>query len=392
MLSLKSIQRIALCIFFFSINFEVYDPTGQGFLSVSKITGLFYFATIIPESNLFFKVKYIEKYLKILWIFFSYLCFISFLNINSEDYSYFDFSIFQNIILFWLLVNHERKEAGILQTGFLFFAIGSVCLAILFKLGIGVEYSSDARVSLFGDNENTVGIRMAVSILIFLTLIIQKTTHIGKLRYVFICFIPIMLLLMANTGSRGSFLSLGLSFIIATLLIKTKKVISKIAILLIALFLGIFLWNFIMQIDVLKYRLQLAEAGDLAGRQDIWYHILPLIKDHPFFGVGTTGYSYFANRVFGHVSSPHNVILEILAYSGIFGLILYLVLWLLLIKEAFRNYVKKGSILPFILFIPMAILLISGQILYTKLGWVIFAFAASRIFYNKVCHDNRYGV
>ena len=48
--AIKQVQRFALYLFFFSINFEVWDPFNtDGFFSVSKLTGLIYLFTIIPQ-------------------------------------------------------------------------------------------------------------------------------------------------------------------------------------------------------------------------------------------------------------------------------------------------------------------------------------------------------
>ena len=92
---MKKLQRIALLIFFFSINFEVYDPfhTG-GIFSVSKLTGYIYLFMMIPliirntTSN---KIKHLLS--PVLVFFFGLLTLVSILIsiLLHTDFSIFPF-------------------------------------------------------------------------------------------------------------------------------------------------------------------------------------------------------------------------------------------------------------------------------------------------------------
>ena len=132
-----------------------------------------------------------------------------------------------------------------------------------------------------------------------------------------------------------------------------------------------------MQSEILIQRLlQSAEGGDLAGRDVIWRALLALIYDNPIFGVGKTGYAYFTQINFGGLTSPHNVLLEVVCYTGLFGLILYLTFLFRIGKSAFINFKVSGMLLPCLLLIPVAGFILSGQLLGVKIGWVIFAYVA----------------
>jgi O-antigen ligase len=130
-----------------------------------------------------------------------------------------------------------------------------------------------------------------------------------------------------------------------------------------------------MQSEVLKFRLlQSTQEGDLSGREIIWQTVLHLIKRSPILGVGNTGYAYFMQTNFGSVTSPHNVILEVLCLTGITGLFLYLIFLYRIFKISLNRYKMDGFLLPLMLIIPILGLLFSGQILAVKIGWVIFAY------------------
>jgi O-antigen ligase len=372
------IQRIALYLFFFSINFEVWDPLNTGgYFSLSKLTGLIYFATIIPRLKTFTSIGTISYFMLPVWLFFLLLTVVSCFNINSMSSNFFHFSIFQNIILFLILVLHAREEPSVLEKGMLCFAFGSICLTLLYMAGIGIEYTA-GRVSLFGDNENAIGLRMCISMTILLLAIFQNSLNLGKIRYLFIVPVPLMLHVLFQTGSRVATLAFGMAFIMSVLLFKTKKIWHKISVLVgggIALFSG---WLYMLQSESLIQRfLRTAEEGDLAGRDVIWQQLISLIMSDPIFGVGITGYTNFTHTVFGRYVSPHNVLIEILCYTGFVGLIIYLLFLFRIFKSGYQSYRANGLILPMVLWFPILGMLLSGQMLYTKIGWISLAYIAS---------------
>lgn len=375
---MRRLQRLALFIFFFSINFEVWDPFNtNGFFSISKLTGYVYLITMIPLLIHISTTNTIKYIIKPILIFFGLLTLVSIININTSSYSFFDFSIFQNIVLLWILMYHEQYQPLVLEKGIFSFALGSVILALLFNAGIGIDYEG-GRVSIFGDNQNNVGMRMSISIIILLTILLQNRLQLGKFRYLLLTPIPLMLTLMAESGSRLAFISFILSFIIGGFLFKTRKIWTKAMIMVIGTLAFIAIWQFLLQNEILSIRLlQSVQEGDISERDIIWQRLLPLVKNNPIFGVGKTGYAFFAQATFGQATSPHNVILEVLCLTGIIGLIIYLIFLYRVFKRIFNLYRTEDLLLPLLLTLPIFGLLLSGQILYVKIGWVIFAYIAS---------------
>jgi len=382
---IKQIQRITLYLFFFSINFEVWDPFNtNGFFSISKLTGFIYLLTIIPQIHAFNRTDTIKPILLPIWFFFAILTLVSLINVNIISYGFLDFTIFQNIFLFWFLINHERKDPLVLEKGLLSFSLGSVALVLLFYAGIGIEYNG-GRVSIFGDNQNTIGLRMSISMAILILTTAQNKLKLGKTRYLLLLPIPIMLLLMGETGSRVAFISFALIFVTGVVLFKSKRIWGKISTFSIGSIALIYSWVFLVQSETLAQRLLRSyEEGDLAGRDVIWKGLYPIIEDNPMLGVGKTGYDYITNINFGRWVSPHNVILEVLCYTGVIGLIIYLLFLFRVLKKGYQNYKTEGLLLPLLLIIPVLGMLVSGQILGVKIGWVIFAYiVGSSVFKPK---------
>lgn len=386
---MKHIQRIALYLFFFSINFEVWDLFYPGHIfSISKLTGYFYFLTMVPLFKTFSTNVDLKSILTPLLIFFGLLTLVSLFHIKSTYYNFFDFSIFQNIILFYVLFNHERIDPLILEKGLLSFSLGSVAIAILFMAGIGIEYIG-GRVRFIGENSNDTGICTSISMIILFLAVFQNRLKLGKMRFLLLTPIPIMMKLMAETGSRVAAISFILAFTVGVLLFKTKKLRSKILLLSVGAIIFISGWQFLMQVEVLKLRLfQTIQEGDLANRNLIWNELLPLIHSNPIFGVGVTGYEYFAQRTFKELISPHNVILEVLCLTGFVGLGIFLIFLHKVFKISYRKYISGGLLLPLIILIPILGLLASGQLLNAKIGWSIFAYIASPLILNQKMREN----
>jgi len=351
---------------------------------VAKLSGFIYLATIVPQLFTFLRVGGYGRFLKPIWIFFFLLLVMSALNANALFPQVFDRTIFQNIIVFWIIINHERKEPGILEKGFLSFAAGSVVLSVLFYSGIGISYI-DNRLSIFGDNQNIVGMRMCLSMVILGVNVGQNRLEMGMSRFLLLLPLPVMFHLMTATQSRVSLVSFVMVLFIGFVLFKTRRVLGKLIVLTIGGVVFFVLWFTIENTDVVQIRIfQSIVEGDLSGREDIWEVILPLIKENLLFGVGRTGYNYFTQSTWGVVKSPHNVIFEVIAFTGLLGLVFFLSFYIRIIVVSIRVYQNSGMLLPLLLMVPIFGLLLSGQLIDVKIFWVIMAYVVSCLGCNEV--------
>ena len=369
----SGVQNFTLYCFCFFINFQELKIFDLDFLSIPKIAGMLYFVTTLPTINKFLGVIKIKFILLPIGIFFAWLTIINVLNVNEKLFNFFNFSLFQNILLFWFLINHSRRDPLILEKALLSLAVGSIVLALLYKAGIGVDYTELGRISMFGDNENIIGFRMAISIFIIVLGVLQNRLELGWYRFLLLLPLPIMLELMAETGSRAAIIAFILAILIGGILYNTKNLWAKISIIIIISIVLVYFSLLIMKSEILMLRLlQSYEEGDLAGRDIIWQSLIPTIENNLIFGIGETGYA----KLFGN-ASPHNVFLEILCYTGVLGLILYLNFLYKICIRAYKCLKSSGNMLPLLLLLPIFGFLFAGQILTQKLGWVIFAYIIS---------------
>ncbi len=388
---MAGIQRIFLYIFFFSMNFEVWDPFGtNGYFSISRLTGLAYFLVMIPSIIRFKTSDAMKPIIITIWIFFGLLLVMNGIHTDSLGEYFFDFTYFQNIVLFWILINHEQIDPKVLEKGLFAFALGSITLALLFYNGIGIEYSA-GRVSIFGDNQNIIGLRMCISITILFITIIRNNLQLNKARYLLLITIPVMLGLMVETGSRHAVLAFLMVFIAGLFLFKTQKQWWKIVAFFVGIITVLLIYQYILQNEVLRTRLlQSIYEGNLSNRDVIWKSIIPIIKDNPILGIGQSGYAAYCQIIWGVYTSPHNVILEVLVFTGITGLMIYFYFLFLIFKRSWHIYQKDGLLLPLLLLLIAYSMIVISHILEVKIGWAIFAYAAGSSFLNPEPEEEIY--
>jgi len=375
---MKSLRRLAHFVFFFSINFEVWDPLNtNGLFSIAKLTGYIYLITMLPELFSFITKKENRAFINPLILYFAILTVVNLFNIDASLSNFFNLTIFQNIVLFYILINHEQEDPNIFEKGMLSFAMGSFVLAILYNMGIGVEISENGQVSIFDDNQNSIGLRSCVASIILIHNILINPLKMGYSRFLLLIPLPLIFELLAVSASRSAILAFIIALIAGGFLTKTGKIWVKFIVLLIAVGFLFIIINLLLQHEVFRMRLMSTIwEGDLSGRDIIWRNIFPLILDNPLFGVGTVGYETYSFMVFGELKSPHNVFLEILCYTGITGLTVYLVFLYRIFMRSFHLYRQTKIILTILLLIPIFASLASGQILNVKIGWLIFAYIA----------------
>ena len=370
----NKIQRISLYIFLFSINYDMWDLSGGAVFSITKLTGIIYVLSIAPQLKWYLNPVNITQYLRPLIILFGLLTILILINQNYYNKTIIDFSLLQNIILFWIILNHIRKQPDIMTKGLLSYGFGGITLAIIYYLGIGISIKQ-GRVSIFGENENAIGLTMCIGLIIMIYYVVNKNILLKKYKILISFLIITMFILMLKTGSRVAILSFFLAIISMITLLRSKNFKNKIFLFIITSVIFYMLWQYIIVDTMLMNRIILTyENGNIAGREIIWMKVFSIMKNNPIFGVGQTGYELYSEYLFGRARSPHNVFLEIMCYTGVVGLLFFLVFIYRSIKSAILYYKSTYDSLALLLCIPMLGILLSGQMLNRKICWVIFAY------------------
>src|SRR5690606_9970615 len=113
----------------------------------------------------------------------------------------------------------------------------------------------------------------------------------------------------------------------------------------VGIIIGILIMNYVLSSEILYQRLVASiKEQDLSDRNIIWQTLIPLINNNVFFGVGLTGYELYCFKVFGRIISPHNVIIEVLCYTGIIGLLSYSWLLYKIAQVSWQKYRLNGDL------------------------------------------------
>ncbi|ESU27263.1 hypothetical protein FLJC2902T_19660 [Flavobacterium limnosediminis JC2902] len=135
------------------------------------------------------------------------------------------------------------------------------------------------------------------------------------------------------------------------------------AYLLMAIFLGIFFYFFVIE----KFIADLTLEGVLSDpRVDIYIKNLNYFLNHPFCGIGIAG----SANIVGEYQSAHNIFLEIAAEFGIIGLIPFLGMVVLLFDKFLKN---KNFLFSYLWLYSFIVVQFSGDIALNTMFWAFSA-------------------
>lgn len=366
-------HKYAIYLFIFSLNFETMKIFNINFLATKISISILVFFSICNYKSLIID-KRLFRILIPLTAYFLLLTTRNYIHQTPDSNAVFDFLLFLNILIFIILGNYSIKYPQVFLKGLFVFVLSNLIVCLLYFLGIGSEFIK-GRVSMLGMNENYLGINMALGTLILISIIFDNKLNFSNRRYWLIMFLPLLMILIVKSGSRGAFLSVFIGLMLFILFNKSIKSYKKVILVLTSFFTLILFYVFFLKDSVIIERLtDSIQNGDTANRDLIWEALTYFFDGNMAFGVGKTGYTNLVGDV-----SPHNVLLETFLYTGLVGLLIFLIFFYLISKKAFYRLKTGNEILPIILLIPITILLLTGQIFDKKVIWVILAYISGSV-------------
>lgn len=175
---------------------------------------------------------------------------------------------------------------------------------------------------LFGKRENINKNLIILFIAAIALLFTAKRAHI-----VFSCFSMIIVYYVKNTDRRKSSIA--------------KFVITFMCIVV----LFIILEQFIPALSgfIERFSLDNKNGSLFESRNVLYSYALELFKKNPFFGIGWANYKYMAENNIGQYNEVHNVYLQILTENGIFGAIVFFIIFVYFMHNGI-NCLKKSII------------------------------------------------
>jgi O-antigen ligase len=251
------------------------------------------------------------------------------------------------LLLYTLLINIKKREKR--KYSYLFFI---VILVILLPFE---HFKTTSRISgLLGNPNLTAHFTLMILPMI---LYFQRNN-----KYLQFLLLVITFIVLIKTGSRSALLAYGL-VIIFFIFYKYNYVrttfLNNIFIIILTLVLTLFiidLAKIIIQTDLVSQFLgnsRLAYTGD-NHRYEIWMNAINLWKENMITGVGM-GVKFHNETHQDSALGFHNTFLNILTTGGIIGLILFIYLLVLFIKNnSNNNEVSKYKMLQLVVFVSLS--------------------------------------
>jgi len=377
---LQKILSLLLIIFTFIIPWENAAEL-EGVASLARIVG----ATAVLLTIFFiFKTGHIKQLPK-LWIPISlFLVWSAATLLWSGDIDQ-SLQLFQTLVLLicmvfliWFIARDDRWQRRLLQS----YLLG--CLVSLYSLYfdfISGKMTPGARYTRYtgGElNENELAAILCIGISFALYFVSRKHLESGLWRIVSLCFIPLAIIGVLLTGSRGGAIGLAVTLLGAIGFYWTINRLGSVGLFVI---FGCTLFAGIMVVpQALLDRITKGQTVDQfdAARGIIWRKGIESWQDNPFVGIGIGAYSGVVTGSpyqRGHVA--HNTFLSILVNTGIIGFVIFLWILLLLGRNAYR-YGGRERWFAFILLLAWLPQSLSTTMEFHKYTWFLIAWLSIR--------------
>lgn len=377
---IDKIILIFLLLFNFILAFGTFDPV-FGENSLFSLIELLAFIVTLGCFLGYFNIivhRFSKNAVYLFLLLFS--LFLSSVMYGYSEYpkAIFNFKLLICIVLYIALAFIYKNNPRFVHYSLVSYSLGVFVFAILLQtIYVNAIEMDKGRLIIFGENPNSTSARFSIAVVFLFYFAIQNPFNISFYRYISLLLsLPIMLLVL-QSGSRGSLISMIIGCIAIIYISNIKKMYKTIYTVLIVIAVP-FILAIIADTGSIQDRLiDSFVEGDLAGRDVLWLATLDIINNNFIIGVGERGYFSEMQRLVGGYRDAHNLFLYLLASGGIIAFCFFMLFYKNLIIQAYCVF-KEGDVLPLILLVNMTIIAVKtgGVLTYTML-WVVFAMISS---------------
>jgi O-antigen ligase len=316
-----TLAYFALWVFVFSLPWEgvIVLP---GVAIVSRVAGavalgLAMLAVVISARVRRWNLVHVSGMLFVLWSGFALLA----LHVNGIPQKYYTFvQLFAVLWMIWELAPTKKRLVGLL----LAFVLGSYVAALDTVLLFRRAGSALKRFSAGGADPNYLAMTLALGMAMawYLALTAQRPV----LRWVCRGYLPIGLVAIGLTGSRGGLLATMVALTIVPLTMTKLSPGRMAAAMVVLVVAGSLAVAFVPERLIQRFQSTGTEVEDLSfgGRFKLWVAGVHVFVEKPILGVGTSGYKNAITPALGNAAQvAHNSYLSVLVEEGIPGFLLF---------------------------------------------------------------------
>lgn len=340
---------------------------------------LFFLYGILSSKTIFEDILF-RKYKTGLYLLAAlYLLIISVSIFNYVPYVYGGYSILRQLLIvipfFYLvsmdIINENLKYYELMK----WYITGVILLSLAFIFKIELSYSIDMRLFVMGINPNSIAL-FCISASLMMYHLIKVGLASKKVMIVYLIFIPILIYITILTGSRGGLIGLLIGISIY-FFFDSKGVFSKLSKVFQAIIVLIFLLVVFFSNEIITTRFSESDTI-ISSRLPIWETAFSLLDNDMLFGIGVFRYEKDMTRAIGMPISTHNEYLSVLVYSGIIGLVIFIMFILILIKSSlYAIKFHRNPVFISLLSVTLFQLFKGGGALILFFTWITFALSYS---------------
>src|SRR5262245_23831320 len=375
--------RCAFYVFIFSLLFEWPDRPIP--MEIPTLIGFIYLAFTFLQPKIFYR-----RVPKELCFFAVYICYFAllcgFVRRQGDAIKMLTLMV-QIFFLMWSGYNLMRYER-IMKTALMTLVISCSAISVMQLLGVAATqwefYDAGSRTSVLGQNPNNMANNISLGLVALMGFAFGRNKTSARAKYVAAPLAVIMVGAIIDTGSRGALIALGIGFAAFAIRGKTLWAKAKSLVIVMAVLGGLVLAVLQTPSLVSRYK-QTLTGNDMAGRENIFPTAWGMFKEKPFIGWGPIDNMYELGKrlqiMYGAPVGPdgakdtHNMLLEILTSTGLFGTVPLLICVILCLLAAWRARRGSQGALPIVMVVTVILINMSGNWIASKLDWLMLACA-----------------
>lgn len=314
------------------------------------------------------------------------------------------FVLFINIIILLLIYFsnfHFSNLLKLLYHASILSALFAIFLVVINSNFLGDFFTGSlSRISMDNDQNPGEFGRNLFIIFSYILFYFSKFSKNRKNLFIYLLLLVTFIFIFLS-GSRTSFISSILAFLMFGISRKNVSLIRKLTVITSIIFVT---WLFFIllgsSIDSILNRFSIDYIIDTQGarRFTLWKLYLDfVIPNHPVFGVGIGGTAevialqkYYPSVSYIYLKPAHNMYLELIIQFGIFGFTLFMIFFANIFKIFFKSSKKVKDLKYGLLIIFLCLLLMSvGEpMFFSKPFWIVISLLIVQTYEKGVNYEN----
>jgi O-antigen ligase len=354
------------------------DAPGRLPVELSSLTGAIFLLATLTQPRICYGRRPSAFWWFITYLYVYWLAYVLAPHFQSGLITAKSFLFYVQCILIFLATFNLMRYDVVTRRILITLVIAGMILAIMTVLGIGRTATESGRAVVLGQNPNYAARYLGAGLIALIGITYDRAKSVFRPRFIIWPLAAILGLAMIMGGSRGGLLALagGLwTFSLAgkTIGIRIRNTVVSL------LLIGLATWG-ALQSPLMQRRLEQAQQGNFAKRQEVFPAAWQMFKDRPLTGWGPSNQTVLAIRLrlppsLHLTRDTHNLLLELLTATGAMGTIPFVMGVWLCCWAAWKARRGPEGILPTAFAVSMFLSNMSDNFIVFKLQWLLLAYA-----------------